>query len=64
MNDYQQRVRDERDALQVKIDALGTFVGGHIYQSLHEIDQQLLSIQLDIMRDYVDTLNARIERFA
>jgi len=28
MNDYQQRVRDERDALQVKVDALGTFVGG------------------------------------
>ena len=63
MNTYQQRVYDELDALQSKIDALATFQDGDLYLTLERVDKNLLQEQKMAMIDYADILRLRIKRF-
>jgi len=63
LNTYQQRVYDELDALQSKIDALATFQDGVLYLTLERVDKNLLQEQKMAMSDYADILRLRIKRF-
>lgn len=64
MEAYQQRMVDEKKALDEKLDALGSFiVGSHEFASLAKEDKMLLRAQRDAMRDYSNVLEKRIARF-
>jgi hypothetical protein len=62
---HQQRVVDEKSALDVKIDALAKFIDtSAIYKDLHVDEKSDLDDQLDVMRDYSAILGRRIKRFS
>lgn len=61
--EYKQRVRDERSALNAKIDSLAAFVKTPTFTGLDDEDRSLLSMQLRAMRNYLDILDDRIARF-
>ena len=63
MTAYQQRVYDELDALQSKIEALASFQDGALYLTLERVDKNLLQEQKMAMNDYADILRLRIKRF-
>lgn len=63
MQPYEQRVVDEKAALDVKIGALRTFMEGSMYRSLVCSDRSLLVDQLHTMSRYSDILAERISRF-
>ena len=63
MTTYQQRVYDELDALQSKIEALASFQDGALYLTLERVDKNLLQEQKMAMNDYADILRLRIKRF-
>jgi hypothetical protein len=60
---HEQRVLDERDDLQGKVDRLLLFTDTSIFRGLDSTDQLLLRHQLDYMRGYLGMLERRIERF-
>lgn len=60
MNDWQQRVVDEKAALDDKINKLETFSQGPIYSALPEAEQTRLEHQVEYMQMYSDTLGERI----
>ena len=60
---FQQRVNDERFALDQKIMALGKFIGNDVHNGLPQAEQDRLSKQFDIMQKYSDVLTERIEAF-
>ena len=61
---HQQRVIDEKDALAVKITALGEFIQNNpIYKTLPQEEQDDLSVQINVMQHYLDVLDRRIARF-
>lgn len=60
---HQQRVLQERDDLEEKISKLVAFINTGSFMILEEIDQKLLKAQLQSMKGYMGTLQARIERF-
>ena len=62
--EYQQRVIDERSALECKARDLSQFIGySPIFEELDPIDQELLREQNDIMWSYYEILSKRIQRF-
>jgi hypothetical protein len=63
MEDYQERVITEAKELNVKVIALNEFLGSAQLFDLEDTDQDLLQAQYVAMRDYLDILNRRIERF-
>jgi len=63
MEDYQERVVDEKAALDTKINNLEEFVDSTLYQTLKYFDQRLLNAQLEIMKNYSDVLGLRIFAF-
>jgi len=64
MQEWQQRVIEERDELNEKHDKLVDFIENNPqFGLLEEADQDLLTQQEAYMEAYVATLNARIERF-
>ena len=63
MQDYQQRVVDEKSALDEKIKKLNEFIFTPKCLSLHEVDQEILCAQLFHMKKYGDILHLRISRF-
>ncbi len=63
MHEYQQRVVDEADALEEKIEKLSNFIESTLYDKLEEIDQQFLVLQLGTMTTYYGILHMRIDRF-
>jgi len=63
MGDYQERVVDEKAALDTKINNLEEFVDSTLYQTLKYFDQRLLNDQLEIMKNYSDVLGLRIFAF-
>lgn len=63
MTDWQQRVIDERDQLNVKVHRLEMFILSANFQGLERQDQILLNCQLSGMRGYLSVLDLRIERF-
>lgn len=60
---HEQRVQEERDALNVKIEALEAFIGTPTYHGLTHAHQYLLRRQLLAMREYLDILGARLALF-
>ena len=64
MQPHEQRVVDERNELEGKINKIWEFIGGDIWQSLNKVDQDLLAIQHNAMTAYSATLSARISRFS
>lgn len=60
---HQQRVIEERDALEEKITKLREFFGSKIYRELDRDDRALLSLQYNVMLEYADILERRIGRF-
>lgn len=61
MEDWQQRVVEERDQLGEKIDKLKAFLDNN--NKIDEFDFEILDLQLSIMQSYAAILNSRISRF-
>lgn len=64
VKDYQQRVIDEVEELDEKIEKLDAFTGTDNFYSLPSVEQELLCKQLQHMRDYSSVLRKRINLFA
>jgi hypothetical protein len=64
MQDFQQRVVDERVALVEKIDKLSPFIGCSVFQNLPVEERNRLTRQLYIMNQYAEVLDERIQNFA
>jgi hypothetical protein len=63
MKDYQQRVVTELNELHEKIGKLDAFLMAEDRPRLNEAARELLIRQLDIMQDYRDVLQERIDLF-
>lgn len=63
MQDWQQRVIDEKDQLQEKINKLTDFSSSDTYIALPRVQQELLVLQLAYMINYRDILSLRIKTF-
>ena len=61
--DWQQRVVDEKAALDEKIGKLAAFMDGEAYKVLHWMKRNLLVEQLSHMRAYADVLRECIQDF-
>jgi len=64
MEDFQQRVVDEKEELDGKIERLDAFANGDVFGTLPAEEQERMSRQLQIMRDYSSVLDERIAAFA
>ena len=63
MQDFQQRVVDEKTALDEKIAKLETFSKSAVYNILPEAEQTRLEHQVEYMQMYSDVLGERIAAF-
>lgn len=63
MQDFQQRVIDERQSLVEKIEKLSPFMEGDIFRNLPADEQERLQRQLGIMNQYAGVLGERIQEF-
>ena len=63
MQPHQQRVIDEKDQLGEKLEKLLAFLSTDIYKSLPQREQELLYFQSQVMEDYYEVLQERIELF-
>lgn len=64
MQPHQQRVVEEKAALDIKLEALNDFIDENpIFQKLDIGEQGLLYAQTYAMRQYSDILGERIDRF-
>lgn len=63
MQPHQQRVVDEKDQLGERLEKLLEFIETDLYKNLPEKDKELLFFQSQIMEDYYEVLEERIERF-
>lgn len=60
---HQQRVVEEREALQEKVEKLKTFIESETFKTLSKNDQKLLKYQLIHMNSYLYVLEVRIIMF-
>jgi len=63
MKPFQQRVVDEKAALDDKIGRLRPFIGGETFLSLPREEQKRMERQLHIMDEYSAVLGERIAAF-
>jgi hypothetical protein len=63
LDQYQERVVEEKAALDDKIKRLMDFINSEIYVSLKPFDRELLEKQFYIMLEYSKTLRFRIINF-
>lgn len=63
MTEFQQRVVEERRALDEKLGKLEAFFGTVLFRSLDKAEQDRLHTQCAVMRLYSDILRQRIEAF-
>jgi hypothetical protein len=63
MQPHQHRVVTERDELADKMTKLNSFIGGEIFNGLPAEERIRLAKQAEIMKDYLDILNDRINAF-
>lgn len=61
MEDYQQRVVDEKSELDDMLSKIGTFLAGSKVEALPLAEQRRLARQWQYMRAYSDVLGERIE---
>lgn len=64
MQPHQQRVIDEKTALDDKLSKLTLFIGGDIFFSLPNAEQDRLKRQSRVMDEYSGILAERIEVFS
>lgn len=62
-NEYQKRVIEELAELNVKLDKLTGFIKTEFYDSLPQIEQDMLLMQKNTMTVYANILGSRISRF-
>jgi hypothetical protein len=60
---YQQRVIEERDDLDCKINSLSIFISSPEFDETSHAEQDRLYRQLESMESYLYILNERIEAF-
>lgn len=61
---YQSRVLVERHELNIKIEDLSTFIESNpLFWNCVQDERDDLMVQLDIMEEYSDILDSRINRF-
>lgn len=60
---HQERVVEEKTALEDKIGKLETFIEGPIHSTLLEDEQKRLAVQLHHMKEYATVLGHRISAF-
>jgi len=60
MEPWQQRVIEEKDALQIKFDALTEFLRGEAFKGVADKEQHLLKQQHRAMSEYLYILYERI----
>lgn len=60
---HQQRVVDEKEALDTKIAALSTFSQGVVFSSLDKEERDRLTLQHQVMQVYSAILGQRISAF-
>ena len=63
MNGYQERVHNEKEELDSRIELLDLFLEGSIWLELDVIDQESLREQRIVMGTYSHILGKRIARF-
>lgn len=63
MQPHQQRVVDEKDALDGNVERLITFTKGELFTKLPQEEQDRLMKQLSIMNEYSVILGERIAAF-
>lgn len=63
MQPHQQRVVDEKAALDVLLTALGKFIGSDEYAALDSEERRRLRLQCDLMGEYSAVLGQRIAAF-
>ena len=63
MEDYQQRVVDEKDELDQKLDRLSVFMKGDTFKGLPSEEQSRMDRQLKAMSAYSEILAERIAAF-
>ena len=64
MEDFQKRVVVERDDLEEKAKALSDFIGNSpLFNEIVAAEQERLKVQNDIMWQYYEVLNERIQNF-
>lgn len=61
MSDFKERLFDELDELQDRINELDTFIKGEKFRDLEIEQQDLLKEQFRIMNQYENILSLRIE---
>lgn len=57
-----QRMTEERQELQARIEKETVFAGGPVYLQMSSYDRTLFDVQLATMNDYQRLLSKRIER--
>jgi hypothetical protein len=63
MQPHQQRVVDEKNELGERLEKLLAFLQADLYKSLSEQERELLFFQSQVMEDYYEVLEQRIELF-
>lgn len=63
IQEYQQRVIDEKAALDEKLSKLGAYLNKPHFTSLHYSEQQRMTTQMHLMVSYSAVLGARIAAF-
>jgi hypothetical protein len=63
MKPFQQRVVDEKAALDDKLSRLKPFIDSDTFESLPEAEQERLERQLELMEGYSEVLGERIAAF-
>ena len=63
MEAYQERVIEERNALQEKLEKLTSFFGTSLYHNLPQYQREMLDKQHAHMASYRNVLNERIGTF-
>lgn len=64
MEDYQQRVVNEKNELDFKIEALTDFIGtSTVFASQDSEEQKRMERQREVMMEYSEILEARISAF-
>ncbi len=60
---HEQRVIDEADDLEAKLESLRSFLGTDTFNNLYWEERTLLTRQLAFMESYLEVLDCRIKRF-
>ena len=63
MQPHEQRVVDEKNELGEKLEKILAFIQTDFYKGLSEKEQELLYFQSQVMEDYYEVLQQRIELF-